>query len=302
MTETTSIQNFMRERHAFAAVIRQPGLATFVAQAAIGSFCGSFIVLIARILLVYQSYNALLIFSLPFLTMLGLATGIVAGFLIWAASKEADGRLLGITRSLMGVLVTGLAWFALWYYWLKEEFSSDKLPWMLAVAIVSGLSIGLLTGSRLRLWRELVRGGETKTTLLKILAGLIGLVLRSLVVLLFLSTLVMTIASLQEYYLDPEPGVPETKYLVWTLLLFGHFATGVFILFARMRFWPLVLLTVISVSPVIASLWSIVVYPPDRDFIYGYLGAWAVFLLTRWRQTDIAFAYLNEELRYYLID
>lgn len=39
----------------------------------------------------------------------------------------------------------------------------------------------------------------------------------------------------------------------------------------------------------------------------GYIAAnfllvWAVFLLTRWRQTPVALSFLKEEFRYYLID
>lgn len=303
MTETTSIQYFMDERNTCWPVVRKPGLATFIAQAAIGSFCGSFLVVIARMLLVYDSTNGYFVFYVPFLMPLGLLTGAVAGFLIWAATREADGPLLGLTRSLIGVLVTALAWFALWYYLLREEMTPDVNLWMLLGVVVSGVSIGWVTGSRLRPWRELVRGGETKTTLLKIIAGLIGLVLRVVVLFLFLATLIIAITSVQDYFLGPQPAYKSQRTLmVWYLLLLGHFAAGVVVLFARMKFWLLVPLVLIAASPVLASLWLAELVPIERNIVIGYLGAWAMFLLTRWRQTDIAWSYLREELRYYLID
>jgi hypothetical protein len=303
MTETTSIQHFMRERHTFAPVVHQPGLATFIGQAAVGSFCGSFVVMLVRVLFVYQPRNGFFAFYVPFLMMSGLATGAVAGLLIWAGTKEADGPLLGITRTLLGVLVMGLAWFALWYFLFREDITSEALLWMLAVVGVSGLSIGLVTGSRLRLWRELVRGGETKELALRILAGLVGLVLRSVVVFLFLAYLIIAIASVQSYFFGRQPKfADEITSMVWYLVFMGHFATGTIILFARVRFWPLVLLTVISIAPVVASLWMVEMTPEERYIVTGYLVAWAMFLVTRWRLMDAAVATLKEEFRYYLID
>lgn len=303
MTETTSIQQFTRERRTYAPVVRQPGLATFMGQAAFGSFCGSFVVLLVRVLIPYNSHGYY-VFYLPYLMALGLATGAVAGLLIWAATKEADGPLLGITRTLLSVLVVALAWFGLWYYWLrKEEFSSETHMWMLAGVVASGVSIGLLTGSRLRLGRELVRGGETKERVLRILAGLNGFALRSVVGFLFLCFLIAAISSLQLYYRHPDPTFPHLpRSLIWHLVLLGHFASGTVILFARMRFWLLVLLTVISTAPVVASLWLARLNPPEDYIIIGYLGVWVMFLVTRWRQTDVAVRVVKEELRYYLID
>jgi len=34
----------------------------------------------------------------------------------------------------------------------------------------------------------------------------------------------------------------------------------------------------------------------------GYLAAWAIFLLTRWREIYAALSVLGEEIRYYLSD
>lgn len=309
MTETTSIQNFMRERHAYAPVVRQPGLATFIAQAAIGSFLGTFVLLLVRILFVYKSSNGFLVYSLPFLMALAVPTGAVAGLLIWAGTKETEGPLLGITRTLVGVLVTGLTWFGLWYYLLRDNNFTDGQSsweaqlWLLSALVVSGVSIGVLTGSRLRPWRELVRVGDTKSVLLKVVGGLVGFVLRAVVVFTLLGMIIHAITSVQSYFLGPQPPYnSELRTMVWSLVLLGHFATGAVILFARMRFWSLVPLTVISVSPVLAALWIARLYGPEANIVIGYLSVWAMYLLTRWRQTDIAWFKLKDELRYYLID
>lgn len=302
MTETTSIQNFARERHAYAPLVQRTGLTTFIGQAAIGSFCGGFVVMLARILFVYRLGNDFFVLYLPFLMALGLAIGTVAGLLIWAGTREADGQLLGITRTLLGVLVTGLAWFALWYFLFQGDTSADQQLWLLSAVIVSGVLIGSMTGSRLRPWRELVRAGETKATQLKIAAGLVGFVLRTVVLVAFPASLILATTSAQRYVVEFESSFPHAlTSMVWHLLLLGHLATGIVVLFARIRLSLLAFLTVIASSPVVAGLllhWD----PAARNFIIGYLAAWVLFLLTRWRQTDVALAAVKEELRYYLID
>ena len=303
MTETTSIQQFIPERHTYAPPVmrqRQPGLATLVAQAVVGSFLGGFGLLIARMFLAYDLGNSWYVFALPPLMLLGLATGVPAGLLIWAGARLAHGPLLTINRSLLGVLVMALAWFLLWF---SEGITSEEQIWTLPMIITSGVLIGLLTGSRLRPGRELVRGGETNSTLLKILAGLTGLILRVVVVFLFLVYSILTISTLQSYYLGPYPFMDyQRTNMIWGLYLFGHLSAGTVILFTRMRFWLLAFFAVIAAAPVFAGLWAIESDSQARIVIIGYLGTWAMFLLTRWRQTDFALSKLKEELRYYLID
>jgi hypothetical protein len=42
---------------------------------------------------------------------------------------------------------------------------------------------------------------------------------------------------------------------------------------------------------------------PGRARVHGReLALWAMFVLTRWRQTQVALSALEEEFRYYLID
>lgn len=305
MTEATSIDRMVLERRVYApAVARQPGLATLLAQAVVGSFFGNVVLVIARVLLDCDPYNIWFIFSLPFLLAWGLATGVPAGLLIWAGTKLARGPLLAINRSLLGVLIMSLAWLFVWLFSLGKDTSPKVQLWALPVLFVPGVMIGLVTGSRLRLGRELVRGGEADATALKILAGLTGLILRVVVVFLFLASIILVITTLQSYFLESKP---RSEYLqtdmVWNPLIFGHAALGVVILFVRLKFSPLATLTAIAAAPVVAFLWA---FPEidevTRIVILGYVGAWGMFLLSRSREIDLALSVLNKELRYYLID
>lgn len=172
MTETTSINRMIRERHVYApAVVRQPSFATLLAQAVVGSFFGNVVLVIARVLLDYHPFNIWFIFSLPFLLAWGLATGVPAGLLIWVSTKLAHGPLITINRSLLGVLVMSGAWLFVWVFVLEKDISPTVQLWAFPVILVPAVMIGLVTGSRLRLGRELVRGGEADATALKILAG-----------------------------------------------------------------------------------------------------------------------------------
>jgi len=302
MTDTTSIQHAVRERHVHpAVVVPQLGLTTLAAQATLGSFFGSFVLVIAQILLVYHPYNGLFIMYLPFLLAFGLATGVPAGLLIWAGAKVARGPLHTINRCVLGVLVLSVASFFLWLSWFEQDTSPEVQRWALPVILVPGIMIGLITGSRLRLGRELIRGGEA--TALKLLAGLTGLLLRVVVVFLFLASVITTISVLQLYsHATTQLPAQVRAELIWTVLLFCHSTLAVVVLFVRMKIWPLAILTTIAATPVFASLFVAEIDPLVRYIVIGYLATWAMFLLTRWRQTDVALSALEKELRYYLID
>lgn len=304
MTETTSIDRVVLERRVYApAVVRQPGLATLLAQAVVGAFFGNVVVVIAKVLLDYHPYNSIYAFSLPLLLTGGLETGVPAGLLVWAGGKLVHGSLLTITRSLVGIFVMSLAWFLFWSVLGGQEISRTELLWALPLTLVPGVMIGLVTSSRLRLGRELVRRGEADATALKIVAALTGLVLRLLVVFLFLVSLILEIATLQSYFLESAPDEDLRSLLVANSLLCGHAALGVVILFVRLKFSPLATLAAIAAVPLVAVFGAL----PEMDevtriVILGYMGVWGLFLLSRSRVIDLALSALNKELRYYLID
>jgi hypothetical protein len=220
--------------------------------------------------------------------------GIPAGLFVWAGFELAGNTLNNTYRSIIAVLiiVPVLAAFAL--------FLNVPLPpkheqlWVLAMVLVPGIGIGLVTGSHLHLGHELVRGGDRVGTVLGVFAGITGVMLRLKVVVLFMASAITLICALQS---------PEFRELhrLWSLLMFAHFAGGMALLFTRLKGDVLVPLGVIVNAPVIAAVVQCP-FPAFRYLAIGYLALWAVFLLTRWRQTQVAFSVLNEEFRYYLID
>lgn len=115
-----------------------------------------------------------------------------------------------------------------------------------------------------------------------------------------LASLIVLISELQFHY---RPEEYAQKELLTPVLLLGHLGLSVVVLFVRMRFSVLALLTAIALSPPVASLWKWTQMGAAGHYmIITYLALWALFLLTRWRQTPVAFSFLKEELRYYLID
>jgi hypothetical protein len=113
---------------------------------------------------------------------------------------------------------------------------------------------------------------------------------------MFMSCLIVLVARLQWRDASGDDWL-------WPALLCGHFAAGVAVLFARLKLALLFPLALIVNAPIIAALVQFHVSTPELWFVAApYLGVWALFLLTRWRQTDLALGVLNEEIHYYLID
>ena len=273
-----------------------PGLARFIAQAAIGYIVANFTLILARILLVPDQGNDWFVVWLVAVFVVGLGVGIAAGLMVWLCAVMLRHSPNAIYRSVIGTVVVAALWFFLALSLDWEPRTPIEQLWVLAVIIVPGIGIGAVTNSRLRLWHELVRQGEAVRTLPKILAGFTGLVLRPAVVFSFMCWLIVLIARLQAPYTFGEDRL-------WTALLCGHFAAGVAVLFARLKTSLLFPLALIANAPIIAALVQFHVSRPDVPYVaIPYLGVWAVFLLMRWRQTDLALSFLNEEIHYYLID
>ena len=273
-----------------------PNLARFIAQAAIGYIVANFTLILARILLVPDYGNEWFVFWLVAVFIVGLGVGTAAGLIIWLCAVMLRHSPNAIYRSVIGmVIVAALCFFlALSLDW--EPRTPVEQLGVLAVIIVPGIGIGAVTNSRLRLWHELVRQGEAVRKLPRILAGFTGFVLRPAVVFSFMCCLIVLIARLQ-------PPYTYEKDWFWTALLCGHFAAGGAVLFARLKTSLLFPLALIANAPIVAALVQFHVSRPDVPFVaIPYLGVWVVFLLTRWRQTDLALSFLNEEIHYYLID
>ena len=275
--------------------MNHPGLARFIAQAAIGFIVANFALLLARMLLVPEQGNDFFVFWLVAVFVIGVGVGVAAGLIIWLCAVMLRHSPNAIYRSVIGMLVVAALWFYLALSLDWEPRAPVEQLWVLAVIIVPGIGIGAVTNSRLRLWHEFVRTGEAVRRLPKLVAGFTGLVLRPTVVFLFMCCVIVLIARLQWHDTSDEDRL-------WTALLCGHFAAGGAILFARLKTSLLFPLALIANAPIIAALVQFHVARPDLwPVAIPYLGGWALFLLTRWRQTDLALSFLNEEIHYYLI-
>ena len=297
MTETTSIKPMIRERHVYAPpVVRRPSVATVTAQAAVGFIAANFLLILARILLVYGADNIVYLFALPLIFVFTIAVGVPAGLFVWASFEIAGNTLNTFSRTVIAV-VTLTSFFVGLAVLLNAPLPDGRQHfWVLAMVLAPGLGVGLVTGSQLRFWRELVRGGDRVGIVLTLLAGFSGLVLRLSVAVLFMVSSITLISILQSSYYQHADRV-------WAILAFAHFTAALVLVFTRLKIELLLPLAVVVTAPVavrlfvLPDIWELVRYAA-----IAYLALWAVFLLTRWRQTQAAVSVLKEEFRYYLID
>ena len=297
MTETTSINRMVRERRVSAPqVVRRRSVANVTAQAAAGFIAANFLLILARILLVSDADNIVYLFALPVIFVFTIAVGVPAGLFVWAGFETARNTLNTFYRTVIAVATLTTFFVGL------AVFLNAPLPdgrghfWVLAMVLAPGIGVGLVTGSQLRLWHELVRGGDRVGIVLTLLAGFSGLVLRLTVAVLFMVSAIALISILQSpYYRHADR--------VWAILAFGHFTAAFVLVFARLKMELLLPLAVIVTAPVavrffvLPEVWELVRYAA-----IGYLALWTAFVLTRWRLTQVAVSVLNEEFRYYLID
>jgi hypothetical protein len=279
--------------------MNRPRVMTFIAQAALGSMFAYYVLFIVPLFLSGHTGGPLdlgwILVALACFLVLGLFIGVLPGVIIWACST-GHGPLHQIFRCIIAVLLL----FPGWLYISLIVFGGDRPRpdqqlWLLGWLVLPSIVIGLTTGSRLRIWHELVRGGEAVGRVPRLFAGLTGLVLRMAVVLLFIASVPSLIALEKYQKLQHE--------LIWTMLLCGHFTASLLVVFLKSDFRFVAAVAAIALVPLVIAL---IALPESlevaRYVLYGYLALWAMFLLTRWRQTDVALSFLNEEIHYYLID
>lgn len=293
MTETTSIDRVIRELRVYSpVVVRRPNVTTVMAQTAVGYIAANFLLILARVILVQAPHNVGYVFILPAVLVFAVGVGVTIGLFIWAGFEMAGTTLNVASRSIIGVMMIALACLATMLVFGWPLPSPELQPWALAMILAPGIGIGLVTGSRLRLWHELVRRGDPVGRVLGVFAALTGVILRPLVAVSFMASSIALIGILQ------SDGPQQANWRWWTLMC-AHFTAGVVLLFAHVKSDLLLPLAVIVNAPVVAALLTL---PQLRYVAIGYLALWAVFLLTRWRQTPVAFSVLKKEFRYYLID
>ncbi|HKS07913.1 MAG TPA: hypothetical protein VJS13_00070 [Pyrinomonadaceae bacterium] len=267
----------------------QFNVTTFMGQGAVGYIAGTFVVVLIETFLIKNDTEAILF--VPLLLFLGGLIGAPAGAVIWAGWEHPNRLLNRIGGVVMGVTVVALAEF---FFLFLLNWPLQR--WLFETILLAGIGIGLVTGSRLRPGHELVRVSDRVGPVLGVFAGLCGFVLRMTVALLFMVSCIALICIQQSSYYQRIDRV-------WSIVAFAHFTAALVLLFARIRIELLLPLAVIVNLPVGALL----LMPPQYDELIlpvsiCYSGLWASFLLTNWRQTPVAFSFLREEFRYYLID
>lgn len=273
----------------------RPGVMTFVSKAAIGSAFAYFILFVVPFGLDTNPGEAVVLVIMPVFMLLGVIVGAPVGLIIWVCSKNGAAPLHWVYRAVIAVLFLSPGQFYFSLLVFAEPPPAKQQLWLLGWLVLPVIAIALITGSSVRPWRELVRGGEATGRIARLLAGLTGIIVRVTVVLLFMESVLAVICF------QRVTGHHDQRTAA--LLLCGHFTASLAVLFVRMPFWLVAALAAIALEPVIAVLYAVPDIPPAvRYVIFGYLGAWALFLLARWRGTYNAFAFLNEEIHYYLID
>ena len=302
MNDTRSINEMIQGRPWSHDREHRPRFMTFVAQAAVGSMFAYFILFVVPFAAsvterdITQWASMLIpLAAFTFFLVLGLGVGVLPGVIIWACTRSQAEPLHRILRCAIAaiILLPGWAYVALLIY--GERPRAVQQLWLVGWLVLPAIMIGLLTHSRLRLGQELVRRGEEVKPVSRVLAGLTGVVLRITVGLLFMESVVTVIGLNASRILRQE--------LVWATLMCGHFTASLLVVFLRSDFRFVTAVAAIALVPLVIAL---ITLPESaevaRYILYGYLALWAMFLLSRWRQTDVALSFLNEEIRYYLID
>jgi hypothetical protein len=267
---------------------RRPGFFLYLSQ---GATAGLFVYYAAVIVRIVTTSQYWFVPDPTQMMLMGIVVGVFAGLVIWICTRAAQSRLPWLFRSAISWLALKLLIGLLF----SDVPNLPTPPKTFVWAGVTNAVFGLVIGSRIHPLRALVRGGGTVGRKSAILAGLTGLLLRPVVLYCFLVSLMWSAAILKE--------TASQKVIVWCILVTGHFAAGVMALYIPMRFQALAVAIALVNAPVVMFLSEF--WHDLRGFEYvpiGYLAAWAIFLVTRWRQTYKALAALPAEIRYYLID
>lgn len=288
----------------FASVDTQrkdpPGLGRCLSQgAAAGVFSGFLFPVFGMLSHAENGYNFLLMAFLPMILAFGLVFGVLEGVTIWACSYLVGHRLHAVLRAVLGVVTLATLVFGYDFLFVGRASYRGDVSALDYLAVISfyvgcGVLFGLMIGSRFEPLAELLRGTSPPHWLA--LTGITGLALRLFVIFCLMESVLYMIWTVQK---DGE--LAEFSFGVIALI---HFIAAAVIIFARMPFWLLVPLALITNFPIAAFITD-VLKQEDVAFRYisiGYLSLWAAFLLTRLRVPEAALCFIKKEIRYYLID
>ncbi len=278
-----------------------PGIGRCLSQGtAVGAFVGFLYPVFGMLFHPENGYNFLLMSYLPLFLVFGIGFGVLEGALIWACSYIVGHRLHALLRAVVGVI--SLLILLKGYNFLfaepspyREEVSTIEYLIFYGVYTAYGILYGLVIGSRFEPVSELLRGTSPPQWL--ILTGLTGLALRVFVIFGLMESVLNIIWTLQRER-------ASATYFAFGVIALVHFVAGVVIIFVRMPFWLLLPLALIINFPIVTLITDVLTETefPLQYITIGYLGLWAVFLLTRVRVPEPAINFIKRELRYYLID
>ena len=286
-------------RIAYTAEIEQrwdrPRFGLYIAQGAATGAVLEFLFVVLQIITVPNPYNFLFIWGLPVILGFGAGWGTVKALVIWTCAKLARRRVPWLIRSLIAAgVLTGLSRVSEVFF-PHEPGPPVSLSWLVGSTVFVALTCGIVIGSNLNPWRALVRGAGFIAPKSAFLAGMTGFILRLAIVFAFMGAVLLMICTTQ---------VNSThKDVVWAIIIFCNLTVALLVVFIRMPFWLLLILSTLVTAPVV-MLVAEFQYKLEWGFylIIGYLAVWIVFLLARWRPTYSALAVINDEIHYYLID
>ena len=273
----------------------RPRFGVYVAQGAATGAVLEFLFVVLQIITVPNPYNFLFIYGLPLILGFGAGWGTVKALVIWTCARLARRRVPWLIRCLIAAAVlTGLT-RVFEIFFQPEPGPPVSLGWLAGSTIFIALACGIVIGSKLNPWRALVRGANFIVPRSAFVAGVTGLILRLFIMWAFMGAIMLMICTTQ---------VNSThKDVVWGILILCHLTAALLVVSIRMPFWLLLILSTLVTTPVV-MLVSEFQHKLEGGFypIIGYLVAWLVFLLARWRPTYKALNVLNDEIHYYLID
>lgn len=265
---------------------------TFLTQGATAGILLAYVRLIITLETNDPYYHFLIVGALPKFLALGLAIGGVKGVIIWACGKLIRHRLGWLLRTIVATVLFHLIPVV---FPERSTAQPGSQEWVVGSTIVVGLTFGVLIGSRLQPWQALVRANGTVGRKSAMLAGLTSIILRLGTLFLFLFFGLIFLSVMQG---------PDSRESRWIALITIHLTLSLLVVFSNMKLWLLTMSAVLINAPVVMLLTEFQRQQLEFSWyvLLAYLALWAMFLLTRWRQTYRALSMLGEEMRYYLID
>ena len=277
-----------------------PTIGTFLSQgAAVGALLASLCPAMGMLSHPQNGYNFLLVSYLPLFLCWGILVGLCEGVPFWAVTYLLSHRIHPVIRAILGPVILVTLGTILGYLFAEPPPSDLKVSttdYWLGIGTYAGYGVifGLVIGSRIRPFSELIRGSSADRW--PVMSALTGLALRLLVIFGLMVSILSLILSMQ--------GDFQRSEFTMSVIAVSHFGVAVLIIFARTPFWLLLPLALIINSPIAALITDVL--KPDELFVrtitLNYLALWGGFLLCRASVPREALDFIKREARYYFIE